>query len=253
MNANPPDVSDPTCVAGLDGGPDQSWPPPYGHGRSPVGTRVSGLHVVIGGIASGNSAVAEEFASRLSNGRPIIYLATSPALSKDVENDTRIASHRARRPSSWVTVEASRDLATAVAEAQMAGFSDVILLEDIGILVSSHLPRIEIGPGGREVVPAGACEATVAAVLGEVDAVRGLIGPAGGSLVVVSQDPGGGVVPVSAAARLWIDVVGMVNQSLVRDADTAWAVIAGRPVDLHAGARLFETFEMKRGHQSHAS
>lgn len=239
-------------MAGSLGGPDHPWPPAYGRGRSPDGTRASGLHVVIGGIASGKSAVAEDVASRLANGLPVIYLATSPVPSGDAEMGARIASHRVRRPSSWVTVEASNNLASAVIEALMTGFSDVILLEDVGILVSSHLPRFEIGPNGREVVPEGARGATVAAVLGEVDAVRGLLGPAGGSLVVVCQDPGGGPLSTSAVARLWVDVVGMVNQSLVREADTAWAVIAGLPVDLHAGAKLVETFEMKRGQQSHA-
>jgi hypothetical protein len=38
--------------------------------------------------------------------------------------------------------------------------------------VFSPLLKIEIGASGREVVPTGAREATVAAVLGEVDAVR---------------------------------------------------------------------------------
>lgn len=235
----------------MDGGPEGCWPPAYGRGRSPVGTRDSGLHVVIGGVASGKSAVAEDIASRLSNRRPIICLAT--ARSQNDEIGTHIAADPVRRPSSWVTVEAPCGLAEAVAEAQMTGFSDVILLEDIGILVSSHLSRIWFGPGGREVVPSGVREATVAAVLGEVDAVRDLMGPAGGSVVIVSHEPGGGIGPASAAARLWIDVVGMVNQSLVREADTAWAVIAGQPVDLHAGAKLFGAFEIKRGNESRAS
>lgn len=253
MNAKPPDGSTPAFVAGPVGGPDHSWPPAYGRGRSPDGTRASGLHVVIGGIASGKSAVAEEVASRLSHGRPVIYLATSPAPSSDAEMGARIAAHRVRRPSSWVTIEAPRELATAVAEAMVSGFSDVILLEDVGVLAASHLPWIETGPDGREEIPEGAREATVAAVLGEVDAVRGLVGPAGGSLVVVCQDPGGGLVPTSALARLWIDVIGRVNQSLVREADTAWAVIAGLPVDLHAGAKLVEAFGMKRGQHNDAS
>ncbi len=253
MNARPPDGSGAIYPAGSVGGPGHQWPPAYGRGRSPDGTRASGLHVVIGGNASGKSAVAEDIASRLSNGLPVIYLATSPAPPGDAELGARIASPRARRPSSWVTVEASSDLALAVAETRMTGFSDVILLEDVGSLASSHLPWIETGPDGMEMVPDGALEATVAAVLGEVDAVRGVIGPTWGSLVVVCPDPGGGPLPNSAVDRLWIEVVGMVNQSLVREADTAWAVIAGKPVDLHAGAKLVETFDMKRGQHSDAS
>lgn len=91
-----------------------------------------------GGIASGKTAVPEDVASRLSNGRLIICLATSPARSIDAETGTRTASHRGRRPSTWVTIEASCDLATAFADAPMTGFFDVILREDIGVPVLSN-------------------------------------------------------------------------------------------------------------------
>ena len=91
-----------------------------------------------GGIASGKTAVAEDVASRLSSGRPIVCLATAPALLIDAETGTRIASCRARRPPSWIGVKATCDLATAVADASMTGFSDVILLEDIRVPVLSN-------------------------------------------------------------------------------------------------------------------
>ncbi|GDX71555.1 hypothetical protein LBMAG38_26460 [Chloroflexota bacterium] len=123
---------------GLGGGADDSWPPACGRSRSPIGTRDSGLHVVIGGIASAKTAAAKDVASRLSSGRPIVCLATSPARSIDAETSTRIASHRGRRPSSWVTVVASFDMATAVADAPMTGVSDVILREDLGVPVLSN-------------------------------------------------------------------------------------------------------------------
>ena len=94
--------------------------------------------MVIGGIASGKTAVAEDVASRLSSGRPIVCLATAPVRSIDAETGTRIASNCARRPSSWIGVKATCDRATAVADAPMTGFSDVILREDIGVPVLSN-------------------------------------------------------------------------------------------------------------------
>ena len=137
MRASSPVVSA-QVVVGLGGGADDSWPPACGRSRSPIGTRDSGLHAVVGGAASGKTAVAEDVASRLSNGRLIICLATSPARSIDAETGTRTASCRARRPPSWIGVKATCDLATAVADAPMTGFSDVILLEDIRVPVLSN-------------------------------------------------------------------------------------------------------------------
>jgi Cobinamide kinase / cobinamide phosphate guanyltransferase len=134
VSASSPVVSAQVFV-GLGGGADDSWPPAYGRSRSPIGTRDSGLHVVIGGISSGKTAVADDVASRLSSGRPIVCLATAPALSIDAETGTRTASYRARRPSSWIGVKATCDLATAVADEPMTGVSDVILLADIGVPV----------------------------------------------------------------------------------------------------------------------
>ncbi len=137
MSASSPVVSAQVFV-GLGGCADDSWPPAYGRSRSPIGTRDSGLHAVIGGAASGKTAVAEDVASRLSRGRPIVCLATAPALLIDAETGTRTASQRGRRPSTWVTIEASCDLATAFADAPMTGFFDVILREDIGVPVLSN-------------------------------------------------------------------------------------------------------------------
>ncbi|RLT29526.1 MAG: hypothetical protein DWI50_02035 [Chloroflexi bacterium] len=58
MSASSPVVSAQVFV-GLGGGADDSWPPAYGRSRSPIGTRDSGLHAVIGGAASGKTAVAD--------------------------------------------------------------------------------------------------------------------------------------------------------------------------------------------------
>ena len=58
MSASSPVVSAQVFV-GLGGGADDSWPPACGRSRSPIRTRDSELHVVIGGIASGKTAVAD--------------------------------------------------------------------------------------------------------------------------------------------------------------------------------------------------
>lgn len=202
-------------------------PAPADVRRDPIRVGLADLHVIIGGIASGKSAVAEALATRLADGGSVTYLATSMPSRADGEMATRIDAHRSRRPPAWVTVEAARDLGAAMVDQR----APVVLLEDVGVLAATLLPWITADPTGREIVPSDARPDTVALVLREIASLRLVLG-ATKAVVAVCQDPGGGVVPTSAVARLWLDVVGQVNQALVRDATSACVVIAGIAIDL---------------------
>ncbi|MDO9356081.1 MAG: bifunctional adenosylcobinamide kinase/adenosylcobinamide-phosphate guanylyltransferase, partial [Solirubrobacteraceae bacterium] len=55
---------------------------------------------------------------------------------------------------------------------------------------------------------------------------------AGSSLVVASEETGLGVVPLGAGTAAWVDLVGELNQRLVKAADLAVVVVAGRALPL---------------------
>lgn len=57
--------------------------------------------LVLGGIRSGKSRLAERFA--IQSHLPVIYIAT--ATIDDAEMQARIALHRANRPSHWQVIE----------------------------------------------------------------------------------------------------------------------------------------------------
>ena len=67
--------------------------------------------LILGGVRSGKSALAERLAQH--SGLPVTYIATAQ-VSDDTEMQQRIAHHRARRPAHWGLVEVGADLAEAL-------------------------------------------------------------------------------------------------------------------------------------------
>src|SRR5262245_46150344 len=91
------------------------------------------LVLVLGGMRSGKSAVAE----RIAAGAPaVVYVAT--AAEADGELARRIAAHRARRPPGWRTVEGA-DPAAAVAAAPRGA---AVLVDGTGVWLAGRMARL---------------------------------------------------------------------------------------------------------------
>ena len=169
------------------------------------------LTVLTGGARSGKSAAA--VAAAEDSGAPVTFIAT--AEPGDDEMAERIQRHRARRPSHWTTVEAPHELARAVAEVDPAG---TIIVDCLAIWATNRMLR-EPRPGDADI------EAEVAG-LAEMLAARP------GQALVVTNEVGSGVVPATPLGREFRDLLGMVNQAMVRAADAAYLVVAGRLLPL---------------------
>jgi adenosylcobinamide kinase / adenosylcobinamide-phosphate guanylyltransferase len=187
-------------------------------------------YLVLGGSGSGKSEFAEELAAGL--GEPVVYLATGKP--EGAEMAWRVQKHRESRPSSWPTVEAPRGLVEALENARM--HCPVVLLEDVGSLVTNCLPWIEES-GGEMAFPREAMDAALGQTLAEVDAVLNWCGANQRSLVLVSSEVGLGLLPSSPVGRLYKDVIGKVNQHLAARVTGAYLVVAGLPLDLKAASR----------------
>lgn len=166
------------------------------------------LVLVTGGARSGKSTFAEGWVHERA-GDAVTYIATAEAL--DGEMSDRIAKHRAQRPDTWQTVEAPRDVATALAAAE----HEVVLLDCLTLLVSNHLLD-----GGEE-----AAEASVKALIAawrEADK----------DLVVVTNEVGWSIVPMNKLARQFRDLQGRLNRVVMDAATDGWLVVAGCPLKL---------------------
>lgn len=188
------------------------------------------LILVLGGVRSGKSA----FAERLVLGAACVrYVATGEP--QDAEMAERITAHRARRPATWTTVE-TRDVAGAIASAPAGA---AVLVDSFGGWLAERMSAHGLWPDAvADVAPLGARGTAALEALVEAAAAIAVAAGrhVGGPVVIVAEESGLGVVPPDATARRWLDVAGAVIQRLSAMADRAVLLVAGRPLQLTAGA-----------------
>lgn len=173
--------------------------------------------LVLGGTASGKSAFAEARAAAL--GRSVIYVATAEA--RDDEMRRRIARHRSRRPGTWPTLEATRDLAKWLHGLPR---TDVVLVDSLGMLVTNHM-----GPAHRRGPSIPQLHTALERDLGDLGA---LCSERDSHLVLVSEEVGLSLVPMVAQGRRFTEILGFLNQRVAATADEVILIVAGRAIPL---------------------
>ncbi len=176
------------------------------------------LTVLTGGARSGKSAAA--VAAAAASGAPVTFIAT--AEPGDEEMTERVARHRARRPAGWTTLEATHDLIRAAGTVDPA---DTIIVDCLAIWVTNRMLAEPPADGDELVEEAAGLARELAARPGRA--------------LVVTNEVGSGVVPPTPLGRDFRDLLGLVNQAVVRAADDAYLVVAGRLLPLIDPARGF--------------
>ncbi len=163
--------------------------------------------LVLGGARSGKSSYAETLAEGWAGRR--VYIATAEA--HDEEMAARIKAHRTRRGSGWTTLETPLDLPRALSE---AASQDTFILIDC---LTLWLTNVMLAQNDCAVA---------------VDDLIGALSSAHGTIVLVSNEVGSGIVPDNALARRFRDVAGTANQAIAGQADEVVLVTAGLPMVL---------------------
>lgn len=180
--------------------------------------------LVIGGARSGKSTFAQRKAEE--SGREVCYVATAEA--RDGEMDERITHHRRARPAGWLTLEleGGTTLGALPAVAGMA-LLDCFTVYLSNLMAANGLdwPVEEeyIMPEEEVLRRMERCEREA---LDMVDRLH----EAAGTLIVVSNEVGMGVVPPYRLGRVFRDLAGRLNQRLAEKADEVYLVVAGLPV-----------------------
>ena len=164
------------------------------------------ITLILGGASSGKSAHAEGLIA--ASGLARVYVATAQAFDREME--AKIARHRVARGPGWRTIEAPLDPAAALETVK----PDEAVLLDCATLWLSNVML-----AGEEVGPAE--DRLLAAILG-----------CAGSVVVVSNETGLGIVPETPLGRRFRDAQGRLNQRLAAAADRVVVVMAGLPLVL---------------------
>lgn len=167
-----------------------------------------GLVLLVGGARSGKSQLALRLAERQS--APVVFIATAEA--GDEEMGERIERHRRERPASWRTVEEPFELQHAL---KSVPAQSCVVLDCLTLWVANAIDRLD----PAEVEAQAATAARTAALR------KGLT-------VVVTNEVGFGIVPVSELGRAYRDLLGRVNTIWADAAERALLLVAGRAVEL---------------------
>ncbi|KAB7613325.1 bifunctional adenosylcobinamide kinase/adenosylcobinamide-phosphate guanylyltransferase [Amylibacter sp. SFDW26] len=164
------------------------------------------LTMVIGGAASGKSVYAENLV--ITSGHPRSYIATAQALDNEMRD--KVVKHKAQRGADWDTYEAPFKPWEALAGIDKA---NVTLLDCATFWLSNMLIN----------------DANLAEE--KVHFLNGLKN-ANGSVVIVTNEVGQGVVPDNKLARQFRQAQGELNQDLAALCDLVVLITAGLPLSL---------------------
>ena len=177
--------------------------------------------LIIGGARSGKSYFAQELA--LKSGKAVLFVATAEA--GDEEMRRRIEEHQRTRPSAWSTLEVTTHVGNEILK--KIGGAKVVIVDCITLLLNNIFNQYTGQYGEQIDAPLIEKEVTT-----EISELVECINQVDASFIMVTNEVGTGLVPVSRAARLYRDLLGKANQILAEHADEIYLMVAGLPVQI---------------------
>jgi adenosylcobinamide kinase/adenosylcobinamide-phosphate guanylyltransferase len=174
--------------------------------------------LVTGGARSGKSGFAERLMESLSPEGRAIYVATGQAF--DDEMKERIALHRRQREEGgygWETVEEPLDLPGLLD--RQSGVA-AVLVDCLTLWLSNVLLSVEDKSNRKQLVEQ------------EIARLERVVASFQGTLIMVTNEVGDGIVPEYALGRLYRDLAGRMNALLARQCSQVFLVTAGIPIEL---------------------
>lgn len=174
----------------------------------------------------------------------VIYLATGAVpTADDPEWLARVATHQARRPASWHTIETADAAAVLAAGPGATDPRRAVLFDCVGTWLTAAMDAAgvwaaaEAGVDAAGVdaarVDAARVDAAMAADAALAQAQDDLVAAwttTTAEVVTVTNEVGSGVVPATASGRRFRDELGRLNARLAAVADEVWLCTVGIPL-----------------------
>ena len=185
------------------------------------------LILITGGSRSGKSSYAESIAAK--TGTDILYIAT--ALPIDSEMEARIAKHRQHRPSCWQTVEAYHDLDRVIAENSTG--KSAILLDCVTVMLTNLLfDTARLQDLDLETADSKAIDDLEEQSGKEFQKLITGLPAIDIPVIIVTNELGMGLIPISRISRIFTDIHGRINQLLAAAAQEVYLCVSGIPIQI---------------------
>ena len=150
----------------------------------------------------------------------MLYVAPGqvPDPDTDPEWAARVERHRARRPASWRTVE-GHDLVAALQSAE-ASAGGAVLVDCLGTWLTAVIDAQDAWSLDGEQL--------LALVQPRLEEVVTALASHAGTVVLVTNEVGMGVVPEHRSGRAFRDLLGLTNQRVASACEEVHLVVAGR-------------------------
>lgn len=181
--------------------------------------------LVTGGARSGKSSFAERLC--MKQAKSAVYIATAQAF--DAEMEQRIALHKEQREGTdfhWTTLEEPIQLVKVLTShptlisGNVTGEAPLILVDCLTLWLSNVL--LAAGDGSEAAVT----------VMEQMEQLEAAIKAYPGTIVMVTNEVGDGIVPEYPMGRLYRDLAGVLNQRIARISQQVFLVTVGIPVEL---------------------
>ncbi|WP_114418868.1 bifunctional adenosylcobinamide kinase/adenosylcobinamide-phosphate guanylyltransferase [Marinospirillum perlucidum] len=173
-------------------------------------------HLVLGGVRSGKSRLAEKLAKNYD--LPVTYLATARA--GDTEMQARISEHQRWRPKHWSTQEVS-DSRLPEELARLLDQPGVVLLDCLTLWLTQLLCDQPLNAQGLARVDA--CLDELVEVVQQKPKAH---------LILVGNETGLGIMPLDELSRAFGDRAGLLHQRLAEVCESVILTAAGLPLIL---------------------
>lgn len=166
---------------------------------------------VIGGCRSGKSGHAQQLAEGIQNKKRMFIATCIPC---DEEMRERVRKHQEARDSTWITVDAPILLPDMLGK--YGKEENVVLADCLTLWISNLLMYPDIA---QEIDQ-------------RVDRLIHALENVNGTVILVSNEVGAGIVPENRLARQFRDIVGILNRKTAAVADEVIWMVAGIPVKI---------------------